>query len=159
MAVTKLSRTIDADAEAVFETVSDISNFSRAVPHIVRVEYLSDVKVGVGARFRETRLMRGREATTELEVAEFVKNERVRMISDAGGTIWDTVFTVAPGENGRGTRLDMVMEARPHRFMAKLAGPLMKGMIAKAIGEDLDAIKAYCEGGDSTAARVSATGP
>ncbi len=158
MAMTKLSRTIDADTDVVFETVSDISNFSKAVPHIVRVEFLSDVKVGVGARFRETRLMRGREATTELEVTEFVKNERVRMVSDAGRTIWDTVFTVTPDENGRGTRLDMVMEARPYRFMAKLVGPLMKGMIARAIGEDLDAIRAYCEGGDSTEARISATG-
>ena len=147
MTRTAISRTIDAAPEAVFSTVSDISNFSEAVPHLVRVEFLTDQRVGVGARFRETRVMRGREATTELEVTEFVANERVRMVSDQGGTIWDTVFTVTPLGDGGGTRLDMVMDARPYRIMSRLMVTLIKGVVAKAIAADMDAVKAYCEGG------------
>ena len=87
MTRTTATRTIDAAAETVFSTVADISNYSKAVPHLLRVEFLSDVKVGVGARFRETRVMRGREATTEIEVTEFDENARVRFVSDEGGTI------------------------------------------------------------------------
>ena len=97
MTRTKISLTMEAAPEEVFSTVSDISNYTRAVPQLVRVEFLTEQKVGMGTRFRETRLMRGREATTELEVTEYVANERVRFVSDAGGTIWDTVFTVSPG--------------------------------------------------------------
>ena len=147
MTRTTVSRTVGAAPETVFSTVSDISNYSAAVPHLVRVEFLTDQKVGVGARFRETRLMRGKEATTEIEVTEFVANERVRMVSDEGGTVWDTVFTVTPLDEGGGTRLDMVMDARPYRILSRLMVPLIKGVVAKAIAADMDAVKAYCEGG------------
>ena len=146
MSRTSMSLTIAAAPEEVFSTVADISNYTKAVPQLVRVEFLTDRKVGVGTRFRETRLMRGREATTELEVTEYVVNERVRFVSDAGGTVWDTVFTVSPAGDGGGTRLDMVMNARPYRIMSRLIVPLMKGVVAKAIGADMDALKAYLEG-------------
>ena len=147
MTRTELSRTIDAPIGVVFATVSDITNFSRAVPHIEHVEFLSEVKTGVGARFRETRLMGKRKATTVLEVTEYVDNERVRLVSDQGGTVWDTVFSVQPAPEGRGTRLDMVMEARPYRLLARLVTPLIKGVVAKAVAADLDAVKSYTEGG------------
>ena len=147
MTRTRTSRTIDAPVEAVFEAVADIANFSKAVPHIARVEFLTERRVGVGTRFRETRLMRGREATTELEVTEYERNERVRLVSDAGGTVWDSLFTVTPEGDGRSTRLDLVMEAKPYRFMSRLLVPLMKGVVAKAVAADMDAVKAWLEGG------------
>ena len=50
-------RNINAPIDAVFTTVAAIRNFSRAIPHIVAFEFLSDIKTGIGARFRETRLM------------------------------------------------------------------------------------------------------
>ena len=89
--------------------------------------------------------MGSRRATTELEVTEYVQDEHVRFVSDAGGTVWDTTFTVEPDPDGRGTRLVMVMEARPHKLLARLATPLMKRVIAKAIDADRDAVKAYAE--------------
>ena len=146
MTRTELSRTIDAPIGVVFATVSDISNFSQAVPHIVNVEFLSEARVGVGTRFRETRMMGSRRATADLRVTEFVANERVRIVADQGGTVWDTVFTVAGAEGGRATRLDMVMEARPYRLLAKVMVPLAKSVVAKAIAADLDAVKTYAEG-------------
>lgn len=145
MTRTESSRIVVAPVDVVFSTVADISNFSKAVPHIEHVEFLSEARTGVGARFRETRLMGSRRATTVLEVTEYVKDERVRFVADEGGTVWDTTFTVEPGPGGRGTRLSMVMEAKPHRFGAKLLTPLMKGAVAKAIAADLDAVKAYAE--------------
>lgn len=93
--------------------------------------------------FRETRMMNGREATVELEVAEYNKNQSIRMISDAGGTVWDTVFTVA--KVGDATEMKMVMEAKPHKFMARIMNPLIRGMVAKAVEADMDCVKDYCE--------------
>ena len=149
MSRTAVARTIDASVERVFDTVAHIENFSTAVPHIIDVEFLSEQRRGVGTRFRETRAFRGRQATTELEVTEYVKNELVRLVSDEGGTIWDTVFTVTGVEEG--TRLDMVMDASAYKFTAKLLNPLLKGIIARAIKGDMDAVKAYCEGGQDDA--------
>jgi len=145
MTRTEISRTIDASIGVVFSTIADISNYSRAVPHIEHVEFLSEARTGVGARFRETRLMGGRKASTVLEVTEYVPDERVRFVSDQGGTIWDTTFTVEPDGDGNGTRLALVMEAKPYRLVSRLITPLMKGVVAKAIAADLDAVKAYAE--------------
>ena len=94
MPQTIVTRTIDAPVDVVFEAVSEIGNLPNTVPDIVNVEFLSDVKSGVGTRFRETRLMKGKESTTDLEVTEFIDNEHVRMVADSHGTVWDSVFAV-----------------------------------------------------------------
>lgn len=143
MAQVTASRTIGAPIELVFKTVAQVEEFSKAIPHILEIEFLSDVKIGVGARFKETRLVNGRKATTELQVTEYAENERVRIVSDTHGTVWDTVFTLA--DQGGKTILEMVMDVRPHSMLARLTTPFVTGMIAKAIGEDLDSVKAFCE--------------
>ena len=145
MSHTEIQRTIAAPADKVFAAVADVRQFSRAVENIERVEFVSDTRTGLGTRFRETRIMRGREATVELEITEFAAPERVRFLSEAGGVKWDTVFTVAAARGGS-TRLTLVMEATPLTFAARLMVPLMKGMVRKAIAADMDAVKVYCEG-------------
>lgn len=138
-----LTRVIDAPLDFVFNTVADIRRFSEVVPHIVKVEFLTESKTGVGTRFRETRLMKGKEATTELEVTEYVENDRVRMVADSHGTVWDSLFTVR-SENGK-TSLTLIMDARAYQLLPRLMNPLVKGMIAKAVGADMDSVKTYCE--------------
>ncbi len=152
MARTEVSRTIEAPVDRVFDTVAHIERFSKAVPHITSVEFLTESHRGVGTRFTETRVLRGRQATTTLEVTDYVENEMVRLVADEGGTIWDTVFTVAPVEGDAqqsttSTTLTMVMDASPYTLMAKILNPLTKGIVRRAIGGDLDAVKAYCETG------------
>ncbi len=144
MGTTTVTRTVRASQKSVFEAVSHIENFSKIVPAITKVEFLSENKTGVGARFKETRLMGKREGTTTLEVTEYVPHERTRIVSDEGGTIWDTTFTVTPAGEGE-VELKMVMEANAYKFLAKLINPLIKGMIKKFIESDMDAVKAHCE--------------
>ena len=136
-------RLIDSPVTKVFDTVAHIDNFAKAVPHIVRTDVVSEVKSGVGTRFRETRLMNGREVTQELEVTEYEPNQRVRIVCDAGGTVWDSLFTTSAADGG--TALELNMQARPHKLLAKLTVPLMMLMIRKAVESDIDAVKAYCE--------------
>ena len=114
-----LTRTIDAPVDLVFQAVADIRQFSQALPHIVKVEFLSDKQSGLGTRFRETRLMHGKEATTELAVTEYVENERIRLVThEIHGTVWDTLFVVKP-EGGR-TDLKMTMDAITNKLTAKI---------------------------------------
>ncbi|WP_372896002.1 SRPBCC family protein [Stieleria sp.] len=143
------TRTIQAPLTVVFQAVSDVRNFRKAVPHITDVEFLSEQQHGVGTRFRETRLMKDREQSVELEVAEFVDNDRVRMVSDAGGTIWDTLFSVS--QVGEAVELKMQMDIRPHTFLARLMIPLIRGMVVKGVESDMDAVKSYCESGGGPA--------
>lgn len=144
MTRTEVSRTIAASSAVVFQAVSDVSNFAKAVPAIRRIEFLSEVRNGVGTRFRETRVMGKRNAVAEMEVVDYAEGERICLRSDEGGAVWDSTFTVAPVGNDR-TRLDLVMTARPYRLLAKLFVPVARGMVAKAVASDMDALKAYCE--------------
>ena len=139
----EVTRKIRAPVEVVFDTVAYIDNFSKAVPEIVRTEILSETKSGVGTRFRETRSMRGREHSVELEVTEFEKNRMIRIVADDHGAVWDTVFSV--NEVDGVTTLALVMDARPHTLLSRLLTPMMKGMIVSALKKDMDAVKNYCE--------------
>lgn len=147
MSQTRISRTIAAPVDRVFRTIADVREFSAAVPDIIRTELLSETRSGVGTRFRETRRFGKREAATELEVTEYEANQRVRIVSDAGGTVWDSLFTVRPAAGG--TELELVMDARPHTLLARITTPLMQGMIRRAIERDMDAVQTYCEAGGS----------
>lgn len=138
------SRTILAPREAVFEVTAHIENYAEVIPNITGVEYLSDQKTGVGARFKETRQMGKRSGTTELEVTEYDPPERVRLVSDQGGTIWDTVYTYEPTEAG--TKLTMVMDIRPYKLAARLVTPFVYKVVSKAVESDMDAVKQHCEG-------------
>ena len=142
------TRTIRAPLELVFRTVSDIRNFSQAVPHITNVEFLSDQHHGAGTRFKETRTMKGREHTVELSVTEYVDNESVRMVSDAGGTIWDSLFEVS--EQNDAVELKLQMDVRPYTLPARLMNFLIRGMVVKGVESDMDAVKEFCEAGGST---------
>ena len=87
--------------------------------------------------------MNGREQTVELEVAEYVKDRRVRMVSDAGGTVWDTMFTVS--SNVENVVVEMQMDIKPHTLFARIINPLIRGVIVRAVESHMDAVKAFCE--------------
>ena len=137
------TRQIQAPVEQVFDVVAHVENFQQAVPEIVGIEYLSEAHKGVGTRFQETRRMGKREVTCALEVTEYEAGEHVRIVSDAGGTVWDTVFRVKANDGG--TELTMAMDDRPYKLLAKLFTPLIRGMVRKAVEKDMDAVKAFCE--------------
>ncbi|MEM7361282.1 MAG: SRPBCC family protein [Pseudomonadota bacterium] len=143
MSQTKVSRVIDAPIVSVFKVIADCSQYAIAVPHILETEILSDTKSGVGTRFRETRDMNGRQATTEIEISELEENRLIRFMSDSGGTTWDSLYTFSE-EQGQ-TSMTLVMEARPYKLLARLFNPLIKGMVQKALESDMDAVKQYCE--------------
>ena len=136
---------IKAHVEKVFAAATDIECFPQRARSIKKVKFLSDVKHGSGTKFRETRMMGSKEAATVLEITEFVENEKVRFVSDAGGTIWDTVFTFSP--SGTDTQMDVEMDARPYRFFSKIVTPLMISMIGKHVEKDMQELKQWCERG------------
>jgi len=138
------TRTINAQPGVVFSTVADIRQFSKAVPAIIKYEFLSEVQSGIGSRFRQTRQMGGKDTTTDLEVTEFVENDRIRLVADDGhGTVWDTVFAVVL-QNGS-TVLTMTMDASCYKWVAKILVFFIMGMVRRAVERDMDSVKAFCE--------------
>jgi carbon monoxide dehydrogenase subunit G len=138
-----VTKTIAAPIDRVFETIADVESFGRAIPDIVSIDFLSQRRAGDGTRFRETRLRNGKEATTDLEITECVANERIRMVADSHGTIWDTLFAVK--EVATGTELTLTMDAKAHQVVAKLMNAMVMPAIRGVIETDLDSVKQYCE--------------
>ncbi len=143
MAKVETERLIEASPDDVFQVVAHIEEFENINPKITRIEFLTESRTGVGTRFKETRVMKGREATSTLEVTEYEPPSSVRLVSDEGGTIWDTVFTVTP--KGENSVLKMDMAVGPYKLAAKLFTPLIMRMVKNAIEEDMDLIKTHCE--------------
>ena len=138
-------RTIAAPVDEVFATVAHIDQYSRAVRDVVKFEFLSDARSGVGTRFRETRVMKGTEVTTELAVTEYVPNDRVRIVADSHGTVWDTLFALRVIDDR--TLLTTTMDARSRNILPRIIISIMRTKLEKSIEMDMDAVKAYCERG------------
>ena len=147
-----LQRHVNAPVDMVFDTIAHIDNFRQAVSDIVAVEFLGEIRSGIGTRFSETRRMGGRDYSTEIEVTDYVPNERVRLVLQAGGAEWDTVFTVRPANNG--TVIGAEMTATPKSLLARVLVPMMKKSVSAAMENDLRSVKQWCEtkrAGDSAA--------
>ena len=87
--------------------------------------------------------MGGTTAQTVLEVTEYTPHSRARLVADSHGTVWDTLYRVEG--SGGGTRLTVDIEARAHKLLARLTGPLINPLVKRNVGQDLDEIQAFCE--------------
>lgn len=144
---------IAASQEVVFHAVSNIDRFAEIIPQIAKVQFLSEQQVGVGTKFLETRNMNGRMATVELEVTEYQSPERCRIVSDTNGCVWDTLFSVTRIDDT--TQLEMTMDARPYRLMARIMNLLIRPMITKAIESDMEYVRQHCESISATSSSSS----
>ena len=143
MPIKRVRIDIKAPIATVFDTVADIRNFSKAVPDITKVDFLTEQTEGVGTRFNETRKMGSKEHTVTLEVTEFEANHHIRLISKVGGTTWDTIFLVR--DIGKSVELTLIMEATPTAFLAKITTPIAMTLMSGALQKDMEAVKRYCE--------------
>ena len=143
MASVTVIRSIQAPVNIVFHTVADADQFAKAIIGVTKLEFLSTHTTGHGTRFRQSRSINGKETAMDFEIAEYVKDERVRIINETHGTIWDSLITLEV--QGPTTKLTMHMTAKSNRLVPKLLLPLICLFIAKAVGKDFDAVKMYCE--------------
>lgn len=76
-------------------------------------------------------------------MTEFIENDRVRIVADTHGTVWDTLFAVKP--EGGHTVLTMTMDAKTDKWIPKIINFMISGMLKKAVERDMDLVKAFCE--------------
>lgn len=139
-----VTRKILAPTSVVFNTVADPSQFAQAISGDTKVEFLSENKLGVGTRFRQSRVVNDKETTMEFEVTESVQNEQVRIINETRGTLWDSIFIIIP--SGQFSTLIIQMEAISKKWFPKLLLPIMMPLfIKKAVEKDMDDLKSFCE--------------
>ena len=146
MAGVVVTKDINAPVERVFDLLTDFENSAEVIRGIVKMELLTDGAVGVGTRFRETRIMFGREADEVMEVSEFERPNGYVLTAESHGCRY--VTKVCLSQNGDSTRLEMNFDAHPMSWLAKMLSFMTRPMLkscAKAMDADLDDIKASLE--------------
>lgn len=146
MAQFSVRRSIAAPIDVVFAQVSDFANAPKHCSGINRVEMLTDGPVRVGTRFKETRVMFGKEATEVMEVIALTPPHGYVLGSEACGCRYRREIRLAPAANG--TDAVMNFSAQPLTFFAKIICKLMGFMmksVSKACAQDLEDLKAAVE--------------
>ncbi len=142
-----VSEHVSARADAVFALATDFAGAPGRISGIRKMEMLTQGPVGVGTRFRETRVMFGKEATETMEVVDFQPGRSYTLRAHNSGCDYRTVVSVRPAVSGSEISFDF--SARPLTIGAKLMGALMgwmvKGACVKAVKQDLMDLKAAAE--------------
>lgn len=128
----------------VFDFITASENAPRVAPNIKSMVKLTEGRVGVGTRYRETRLMNGKEAQAELEIVDFEPGQRYAMKNMTEGI--ETIYRYTFTQENDGTRVDLVCELKASGAK-KLMLPLVASILKKEDGDHLQRMKQVMENG------------
>jgi hypothetical protein len=145
----RVSSRIAAPAEKVFAKATDLKRAPEFISAIKKMEILTPDPIGVGTRFRETRVMFGREATEEMQVTVFEPPRRFAIGAESNGCRFLSEFSFR--SDGPATEVEMSFGAEPLTFPAKvmafLMSPMMRSM-EKVCAKELEELKSAVESGN-----------
>ena len=139
---------INGTKAAVWSVITDIERAAEIMSGIEQVEVLERPGEGlVGLKWRETRILFGKPASAEKWITEAVENE----FYDTRAVDMGFVFLSRLAISGAGgsTTLTSSHDSLPQGLWARLRSMpmfLFKGVIRKALLQDLNDIKAAVEG-------------
>lgn len=137
---------IKAPRTRVFQAFADLESLPQHVRAITGIEMLTPGEVGVGTRFRETRVMFGKEASEIMEVTDFSPPSRLVEEARSSGMHYTSVWSFTEEEGV--TTVTIGFTGKAETFMAKVLSlifSLMAGSMKKAFLTDMDDLKAVIE--------------
>lgn len=138
---------INASKEQIWTFVTDHTKWVNHIQAIMAVEVINASETFLGFKWKETRMMFGKEADEVIWVTELVENEYYKTRAESHGSIYITSVTIEPSKNG--CLLKQEFEGQPQKFMGKIMMGLMGGMMKKstekALYVDLQDIKKAVE--------------
>lgn len=148
-----VERRIAAPVGRVWETLTDIARSPHVIGEIERVELLDgDSSFGVGTRWRETRLIFGKESTDEKRVTAADPAKRLVVESDSRGVHYTSEFTLVTEDgDDTATTVRLTLEAETDKqsltgTMGTFLTDIGAKAAAKSLAEDLDGIATSAEG-------------
>ena len=139
--------TINGSKAAVWAAITNLEHAAEIIRGIERIEILEKPATGlVGLRWRETRMLFGKPATVEKWITDAVESEFYKTRAEDGGFIFLTTKSIS--ESGGGITLAEAHESKPQTIVAKLSVQMLflfKGLVKKALRQDLNDIKAAVE--------------
>lgn len=148
MATFECTAAVAAPQGRVFELFTDLPRAAERIQAIKRLELLTPGPLRVGSRFRETRVVLGKEATEEFEVTEFEPSTRYAVSCVSCGVRFGMRFAFR--SQTPGTHIAMSVSTEPVTWFAKLMSPMAGIMLkqcAKGFEADIADLRKYCEAG------------
>ena len=146
--IVEVHLSISASKSTIWAALTDIENAAKIIRGIEKIEILEKPASGlVGLKWRETRMLFGKAASVDKWITEAVENEFYTTRAEEGGFVFLTTTRISEGSGGIIT-LTSSHETKPQSFIASLKGlPMIffKGVIKRAIAQDLNDIKAAVE--------------
>jgi len=139
----EMSEFIPRPPQEVFDFISASENAPKVVPSVTGMVKLTEGPVRVGTRYRETRLMKGEEHHTELEIVEYEPVRKYAMKNETEGIETVYRYTFYPEKDG--TRVDLVCEVKGSGAK-KLIVPVVVSVLKKEDGDHLERLKQALEG-------------
>jgi uncharacterized membrane protein len=139
---------IEKPIEEVWKTIIDFKNCTNFIESIINLEIIEQPKdTLIGFKWKENRIMFGKEATETMWITDYTENEFYQTKAESHGSIYISRLSVERiGEN---TKLTMTFSAEPQTFFVKVfsfcLGFLLKGSMKKALLKDLNDIKRHLE--------------
>jgi len=138
---------VNAAQTAVFDTFTDFLKTADMVTAIERIEMLTPPPIGVGTRFRETRIMLGKQASEEMTVFVFDRPRLCELQASSHGMLYRSAYEFVP--QGGATRVTLTFEGTPQTLVARilgaLMGPMIRSSMQKMMKKDMEDVKAHIE--------------
>jgi hypothetical protein len=139
--------TINGSKAAIWAVITNIENASEIISGIENIEVLEKPANGlVGLRWRETRMYFGKPATVEKRITDAAENKFFRTRAESDG--FEFLSSMSISESNGGVTLTSSHDSKPQGIVAKLKSipmPLFKGLVKKALLQDLNDIKSAVE--------------
>ena len=142
MAGFNMSEWVARPPKEVFDFISASENAPKIVNSVTSMVKLTEGPVRVGTRYRETRLMHGKEQQAELEIVEFEPARKYAMQNVTEGIEVVYRYNLQPERDG--TRIDLVCELKA-KGIKKLMLPLVASILKKEDGDHLQRVKKVLE--------------
>jgi len=137
-----MSEWVARPPKEVFDFISASENAPKIVQSVTNMVKLTEGPPRVGTRYRETRLMSGKEQQAELEIVEFEPTQKYAMQNVTSGI--QTVYRYNFQPERDGTRIDLVCEVKA-KGIKKLMLPLVVSILKKEDGDHLQRVKKVLE--------------
>ena len=139
---------IEKPLEDVWKAITDFKNCSNYIESIIKLEIIDEPKdTLIGFKWKETRVMFGKEATETMWITDYVENEYYQTRAESHGSIYISRLSIELVENY--TKLTMSFSAEAQTFFVKIfsmcMGFVIKGSMKKALIKDLNDIKTHIE--------------
>jgi hypothetical protein len=128
----------------VFDFITASENAPKVVPSVQSMVKLTEGPVREGTRYRETRLMQGKEQSAELEVIEYKRDQKYAVKNVTEGIV--TVYHYTFHSEGSGTRVNLACEVKAGG-LKKLILPLVASILKREDGDHLQRVKKSIENG------------